>query len=467
MKNFILLLSVFVSMMAHANVRLPNIISSNMVLQQSSNVRLWGWAEPGEMIYITTSWNNKTDSVKGDGHAKWQIKLPTPKAGGPYTITLKGQNTIVLENVLVGEVWVCSGQSNMEMNYYWGLPQMKEDIPVAANPNLRFFHIARKSAEAPQENSEGAWMASDTNNVKWFSAVAYYFGKKLYAEMNVPIGLVHASWGGIPAEAFTPAEIVNSNERLKSAAAKQEPKPWWPVTPGLAYNAMIAPLTNYNIAGAIWYQGESNTGTARTYKELFSAMIQSWRNKWNNEFPFYYVQLAPHAYGNRNIAALLREAQQQTLSVPKTGMVVTTDLAHDTADIHPIKKRDVGYRLANLALHLTYVTDTTDANSPMYSSMQINKNKVTLHFQHAQYGLQQQGKVITGFSIAGADKVFYPAEAAIKGNTIVVTNKTVAQPVAVRYAFSNTAIGNVFNKIGLPLAPFRTDDWEVDTSSIK
>lgn len=460
-RNRLILGSLFVLAVAvsKAAIRLPAVISSNMVLQQKSSVLLWGWSEPGEKVVITTSWNNKTDSVKADGNARWQLTVETPAAGGPFTITFQGSNTITLQNVLIGEVWVCSGQSNMEMNYRWGLPQMKEDIPSASNQNIRFFHVPKRTARSPQETGEGAWMLCDSNTVKSFSAVAYYFGRKLNAELNVPIGLVHASWGGTPAEAWTPADVVNSDTVLKAAAQKLNKSNGWPITPGYAYNGMIAPLINYEIAGAIWYQGESNTGTAASYQQLFTAMIKTWREKWNAALPFYFVQLAPFNYGNNLIGAQLREAQTKTLSLSGTGMVVTTDLADDTADIHPRNKRDVGLRLANLALTSTYGKKFTGASSPLYQSMVVNNNEIVLSIANAEGGLQQKGKAATGFFIAGADNVFHPAQVKINGNKLIVFSKAVPQPVAVRYAFSNTAIGNIFSKEGLPLGPFRTDGW--------
>jgi len=444
---------------ASANVRLPAVIGNNMVLQQKSSCKLWGWAEPNEKILITTSWNNRVDSVKGDANAKWEMAVETPVAGGPYTITIRGNNTIVLQNVLIGEVWVCSGQSNMEMNFYWGLPQMAADIPIASNPNIHFFHIPRNSATAPQQNGEGSWVPCDTNTVKWFSAVAYYFGMKLNADLQVPVGLIHASWGGTPAEVWTPAEAVENNATLKNAAQKLTPSGHWPVTPGYTFNAMIAPITSYNIAGAIWYQGESNTGTASTYHELFSSLIHAWRARWNKEFPFYFVQLAPFNYGNNDIGARLREAQAKTLTIPRTGMVVTTDLADDTLDIHPRNKKGVGLRLANLALANTYSRPLKGVTSPLYQEMVVNKNKIELRFKNVDTGLMQKEKSIAGFFVAGNDKKFYPAQAMIKGKTITVWSKEVKEPVAVRYAFSNTAIGNVFSTEGMPLSPFRTDEW--------
>ncbi|HVF95859.1 MAG TPA: sialate O-acetylesterase, partial [Flavisolibacter sp.] len=305
----------------HANIRLPAVLGDNMVLQRNATVKLWGWGEPNEKIVITTSWNGRIDSVRTNETAKWQISVATPAAGGPFTITFKGYNTVVLQNIMIGEVWVCSGQSNMEMNFRWGIPQMKADIASANKSAIRFFTVPKATAQTPQERGEGAWLVSDTNTVKSFSAVAYYFGEKLQAELNVPIGLIQAAWGGTPAEVWTPANVVEGDVTLQTAALKLKKANGWPIAPGSTYNAMIAPVEKYEIAGAIWYQGESNTETASTYQQLFSSMIKSWRQKWGKEFPFYYVQLAPFTYGNNLIGAQLREAQTKTLLVPKTGMV--------------------------------------------------------------------------------------------------------------------------------------------------
>jgi sialate O-acetylesterase len=468
LKITILLFSLLAITGARADIRLPNIVSSNMVLQQNSSMKLWGWGNTPEKVVVTTSWDNRKDSTKVDGNGKWQVNIQTPAAGGPYTITIKGTNTIILQNVLIGEVWICSGQSNMEMNYNWGLPQMKEDFPTAANPNIRLFTIPKSTAKTVQERGEGVWETTDSNTIKAFSAAAYYFGRKLNKNLNVPIGLIHASWGGTPAEVWTPAEAVISDPVLNEAASKLTPSNGWPILPAYTYNAMLAPITNFPVAGAIWYQGESNTGTASTYEALFSTMINSWRKAWNKEFPFYFVQIAPYHYGNNNIAALLREAQTKTLSVPQTGMVVITDIAGDTMNIHPKDKREVGYRLANLALAETYGHKNAVVKSPSFTSFKTDKEKLIVSFENTGTGLVSKGKTVVGFYVAGADKQFYPAMAKIKdGQHIELEAKEVKEPVAARYAFSNTAAGNVFSKEGLPLNPFRTDDWTVDTSSIK
>jgi sialate O-acetylesterase len=460
MKKWSLIVSLCtVLIVSRANIRLPNVISSNMVLQQQSSVKLWGWSNPGEKIAITTSWNNKTDSVTGTRDANWQIAIQTPAAGGPYTITLKGSNTIVLENILIGEVWVCSGQSNMEWNYYNKLQDIAEELPACYNTNIRFFHIPKTTSTRAQDNCAASWAICDSNTLKSFSAVGYFFGKKLNKELNVPIGLINTSWGGTPAEVWTPEEMVNNDAQLKEAASQQKPSNWWPYQPGFTYNAMIAPITSYAIAGSIWYQGESNTGTAATYSKLLTTMIDSWRKAWNKDFPFYFVQIAPFKYGTPYIGALLREQQTKAMTHPQTGMVVITDLVDDTSNIHPVNKHDVGARLANWALHDTYKKEGIVYKSPMYKNMEVKKDRVWIEFEDVPNGLIAKGKTITELYVAGSDKQFYPAEAKIEKNKLVLWSKQVKQPVAVRYAFGNTAIGNLFNKEGLPVAPFRTDTW--------
>jgi len=448
-----------------ADVRLPAVFSDNMVLQQQSAVTIWGWCSPAEKIYVTNSWSNTVDSTGGNGFAKWKLTVNTPAAGGPYTLTIKGSNTITLKNVMIGEVWVCSGQSNMQWSSLNGIQEIDAALPDAANANIRFFQIPQTTAEYPQDDCPATWTQCNARTLKSFSAVAYFFGKKLQADLNVPIGLINTSWGGTPAEVWTPGELVENDAELKAAAEKLTPVNWWPTVPGATYNAMIAPVTPFNIAGAIWYQGESNVGTSQTYDRLMRTMIGSWRKAWNKDIPFYYVQIAPFTYGAKHTGALLREAQTKTMEYPKTGMVVITDLVENVKDIHPRQKKKVGERLAGWALAETYSKAGGSYKSPVYKSFDISKNKMTVHFDHAEDGLVLKAgdKKATEFYIAGDDKVFVPADVKIEGNTVVVSNKQVKSPVAVRFSFSNTGMGNIFNKAGLPVNPFRTDNWEVDT----
>ena len=464
---FMLLFSV--SFVVSAEVRLPSVIGSHMVLQQNSTVNFWGWSNPSEQIKIKADWDTTTYTTKAGGDAKWSLSLKTPQAGGPHTITVSGSNTIVLEDVLVGEVWICSGQSNMEMNVNWGLPYENE-VANATNKNIRFFQVPKITAEYPQEDVKGQWVVCTPETMKSFSAAGYFFGKKLQEDLNFPVGLINSSWGGTPAEVWTPKEAVESDAALK-AAAQRDPKQstGWPVSPGLAYNAMICPLTNFAIAGAIWYQGESNVGSAATYQPLFTSMIGEWRKVWQKDFPFYYVQIAPYAgYGNYNVSALLRESQTKTLSYPKTGMVVIHDLVDNINDIHPKMKKEVGVRLANLALAENYGKKGIAYKSPMYKSMQLEKNKIRISFDNADNGLITKGGEPADFYIAGEDKNFVPATAKIDGSTVVLSNKDVKNPVAVRFGFNNSAMPNLFGKeSGLPVNIFRTDDWEVDTGVVK
>jgi len=456
------LVFLFLSLISSANIRLPAVISSNMVLQQQSLTPIWGWSEPGEKIFITTSWNHRVDSVLAPRDARWKISVPTPAAGGPYTITLKGYNTIVLENVMIGEVWVCSGQSNMEMTEGWGLSEVRSELPACATNNIHFFRIPRTTSEYPQDDLSAQWTACDSNELKKFSAIGYFFAKKLNKELNIPIGIIQTAWSGTPAEVWTPAELVSGDPALAAAATKLKPSPGWPHLPGHCYNAMVAPITSYTIAGALWYQGESNTTYPQTYSNLLTTMIRSWRKAWNKEFPFYFVQIAPFRYEVRNQGNLLREQQAATTKLENTGMVVISDVTGDTADIHPKDKHDVGLRLAGWALAETYHKSGLSYKSPMYKSMEVAGNKIRLSIDNAPAGLVVRGKEVTELYIAGADKVFYPATAKLQGNQLIVSAPEVRQPVAVRYQFSNSGIGNVFSKDGLPMAPFRTDDWPVE-----
>lgn len=445
---------------ASAQVRLPNVLSDNMVLQRNDSALLWGWSSPGEKIMIQASWKSTPDSAFASGNSVWSTKIKTPDAGGPHTITFRGWNTITLKNILIGEVWVCSGQSNMEWSGNHGLPDIKAELPTCADDQLRFFQVPKITSDHPQDDVPGKWTSCDSNTLRPFSAVGYFFGKELRKKLGVPVGLINSSWGGTPAEVWTPAELVSGAPQLAEAAAKLNPTNWWPHLPGKTFNAMIAPLTKFRIAGAIWYQGESNAATASTYKPLMQTMINAWRNTWGIDFPFYYVQIAPFKHGPGTLrGSLLREAQSQTQSFPKTGMAVITDLVSDTNNIHPINKHDVGLRLANMALGDHYGQKVTAYQSPAFERMEKKNDQIVLYFKHADNGLVLKDGVAKEWYIAGADKKFVPADVKVKGNTVTVSAKGIAQPEAVRFSFNNAAIGNIFSKEGLPVDPFRTDNW--------
>lgn len=454
----------FLSISLLANIRLPAVIGSHMVLQQRSQVTIWGWCDVDEKVRLKTTWDTTTYTATGSTSAKWEIKISTPAAGGPYQVTIEGGNKIMIDDILIGEVWICSGQSNMEMSMTWGLPY-KDEAASATDESIRFFNIPRTTADYPQDDVRAEWVVCNPEDMKKFSAVAYFFGKSLRENLNVPVGLIEAAWGGTPAEAWTPADAINSNPIVREAAAKLSPVPWGPVITASIYNAMVFPVTKYSIAGAIWYQGEANVNGASTYSDLLSTLITSWRRSWQKDFPFYYVQIAPYAgYGDNSSSAFLREAQTRALATPKTGMVVITDLVDNINDIHPKMKKEVAGRLANYALAETYGKKDIVYKSPLYKGMRIEKGKIWLYFDNADNGFMRKGDTLNEFFIAGNDKNFVPASAKIEKNAVVVWSKNVKAPIAARFAFRNGAMPNLFSKEGLPVNPFRTDDWDAQIS---
>ena len=442
---------------ASANVTLPNIFSDNMVLQRNSEVTFWGFANPQEEVVITPSWNKETYKIKASNQAKWEIVIPTPKEGGPYTITIKGYNEIFLKNILIGEVWICSGQSNMEMNASWGIENSDEAVKNALNPNIRFFLVPKLTATTPQNNISGTWTECSPETMKYFSAVGYFFGKRLQEELkNVPIGLISSNWGGTPAEIWMPEEVIQNDAVLLEAAKTRKEESYGPNQPGRAFNAMIYPLTKFKIAGALWYQVESNVGST-VYDKTLSGLITSWRKLWKYDFPFYYIQIAPYKYGEDHFGgSVIRDAQRKVLQeVPNTGMVVTSDIS-PIDDIHPKDKKSVGIRLANLALANTYKANTALVKGPLYKGISIEKNKITVTFDYAE-GLYFKDKKADLFEVAGADNVFYKANAVIKNNTVVLQSDKVKAPVKVRYAWKNTDQATLFNKANLPASSFITE----------
>ena len=645
---------------------LPSIIGSEMVLQRNTDVNLWGKATPGQKIEITTTWGIKK-SVRADKAGKWTLSIPTGEAGGPYDVALQSKDTsIILNDILIGEVWLCSGQSNMEMPLTGWPPtdtilNSKKEIENANFPRIRLFTVPRITSASPLDNCEGEWVACSPETVAGFSATAYFFGRNIYNRLNIPVGLIHSSWGGTPAEAWTRIEDVtqipayshvtdslqkakvefnimlewintlkkdkvnvNNPEFMASLKALdtsfaqpgfndeawpalpipslwepnglpnfdgivwmrytfdvpeamagkectlnlgpiddmdmtylngvkigeimkpgfwrferkytipkeaihpgkntlavcvfdfqggggiygkdgvqltsagggkivldgnwkympfaivmgnkiyyytneksyfQSPKVSYPINqyaPTALYNGMIAPLVPYTLKGAIWYQGESNVGRGYEYRSLFPAMITGWRNVWaQGDFPFYYVQIAPWRYNDEvpSPTAELREAQLMTLSLPNTGMAVTMDIG-SLETIHPCYKQEVGRRLALWALAKDYGFDTLEYSGPLYDTIAIQGNSIRVSFMHADGGLVAKGGPLTWFETAGSDQVYYPADASIDGNTVVVSSKQVPQPVAVRYGWSDIAQPNLFNAVGLPASPFRSDSWK-------
>ncbi|NHN25020.1 sialate O-acetylesterase [Flavobacterium jejuense] len=457
MKNkFTLYILLFFSNLLMANISLPSIFSNGMVLQRNSEVKIWGWANPKEEITIKPSWNNKEYKVTGTNQANWEISIPTPKEGGPYTIILKGYNEVVLSDILIGEVWLCSGQSNMEMSANWGIENGEEEIKNANYPLIRFFSVEKAAASSLQNNLMGSWQTCTPETMKYNSALAYFFGKRLQEDLkDVPIGLLVSAWGGTPAEVWIPEKVIETDRELLEEANKRSPSEYCPVKSGRTFNTMINPLVGYKIAGTLWYQGESNVGST-IYDKTFAALITSWRALWKDNFPFYFVQIAPYQYGENHFGGVeIRNFQRKTLVLPKTGMVLTSDIS-PIDDIHPKDKKTVGIRLANLALAEYYKTNNNLVNGPLFDTITTDKNKVVVHFKYND-GLYFKDKKGNQFEIAGADNVFYQAKAVIKNDKVVLTSNKVKKPLKVRFAWSNTAQAQLFNKANLPASSFITE----------
>lgn len=443
-----------------ARIWTPSVIANNMVLQQQDTVTIWGWTTKTiEPITVTGSWNNVAVTEKAV-QGKWTVRLVTPEAGGPYTISIKGHEEISISNVLIGEVWLASGQSNMEWSAALGFNNAKEEVTNANYPNIRLFHIPKHQSSTIQQDTPGKWKACTPESMKNFSATAYFFARNLHLKLDVPIGIINSSWGGTVAEVWVDEKVIDKDTELVEAQKELKENNWHSSKPGFMYNAMIAPLIPFTIAGTIWYQGESNRLAPHSYTKLFSALIKDWRSKWGYDFPFYYVQIAPFNYKEQDAGVLIREAQLKTLEVPNTGMVVISDIGN-VNNIHPGNKQDVGLRLANWALAKTYEKNDITYSGPLYREMKIKDRKIIIHFDYAESGLQSKGDELTHFEIAGADSIFIKANAKIQGSTVKVWNKKVKNPMAVRFAWDNIAEPNLYNKAGLPASAFRTDNWKI------
>lgn len=469
MKTTLFFLTLLSSLTIYAQtptrISLPAIFTDHMVLQQQSNAPIWGWGEAGTTLKIVGSWMPKdTIATTVDDCGHWMAKIPTIGYGGPYTLEVFSnkikESKVEIKDVMLGEVWLCSGQSNMEWSPNNGIYNQQEEISAAQNAQLRFFSLSKQGSQSLQEDCRAQWEKCTPEVMRQRSAVAYFFGRHLQQNLQVPIGLIVSAWGGTPAEVWTPKDVVLNNPTIANAITDKR-YPWWPVAPGTLYNSMINPLMPYEIAGAIWYQGESNQNNSSSYSVLMEKLIESWRKGFGKEFPFYLVQIAPFNYrSSHNGPALIREAQEQVAQkVPNTGLVVIADVG-DPQSIHPIRKQEVGIRLGNMALGKHYKKLSTGYESPFLEQVTIKNGKVILTFSHAEGGLICPDKIIKGLYIAANDKKFVEAKAQIKGNQLIVYSSKIKDPVAVRYCFDDATIGNLFSKHGLPVAPFRTDKNE-------
>ncbi|MEP7251849.1 MAG: sialate O-acetylesterase [Ginsengibacter sp.] len=461
-KIFFVLFVIPCALFAQQSLRLPSILSDHMLLQQDADVKLWGWSDPRTTIKIIPEWGKDTITIQANEKAKWETTLKTPKASGPYIIRVLTKDTsITINDVMVGELWLCSGQSNMERNVEEGVVDAREALPGCQNNQIRFFFVKKATADYPQDDCTGYWKVCDPESMRWFSSVGYFFGRKLNEKLKISVGLINSNWGGTVAETWTPEDKISHNKKLVEAAKLLKPSAGWDTAMGSTYNGMIYPLLKMKMAGVIWYQGESNCPNAYSYSDLLTTMIRAWREKFQTNLPFYYVQIAPYLrYPIPFSAAILREQQEKVQTLENTGMVVISDLVDDLNNIHPKYKREVGNRLANYALAETYRVETPKYKFATFKKQQIERNKIRIYFNNSDSGIMVKGDKIEGLEIAGSDKVFHAAKGKIenKTNTLLVQSNEVKEPLYVRYAFGNGIVGNLFDKTGLPVAPFRTDE---------
>jgi sialate O-acetylesterase len=464
---------------SQADVKLASIFGDSMVLQRELPVPVWGWAEPGEEVTVTLGEQTKQATADKDG--RWQVKLDPLKANADgVTLKVSGKNTIELKDVLIGEVWICSGQSNME----WALGGSlngQQEVAAADHPQIRLFNVpGHLTSPVAKDTCPGQWQVCSPQTAGGFSAVGYFFGRRLQDELKVPVGLIGSNWGGTRIEPWCSPAGFQSVPQLKEiadqVAAYNEQTKVEGGSPSAIYNAMIHPLAPFAMRGAIWYQGESNGGEGESYYHKTQALVNGWRKLFNPELAFYWVQLANWQQPNDNPAggdgwAKLREAQRKALDIKHTGMAVIIDIG-DAGDIHPRNKQDVGWRLAQWALNQTYGKKDLVPSGPLYKSHKVEGNSIRISFDNVggglivgkKEGLEPTTEVKDGklarFAIAGADKQWHWAEATIDGNDVVVKSAEVQEPVAVRYAYSMNPTGaNLYNKEGIPASPFRTDDW--------
>jgi sialate O-acetylesterase len=491
---------------SQAEVKLPALFTDHMVLQRDQQNRVWGWANEGEAVTVSIA--DQKQETKGDDKGRWEVKLDELKAGGPHQLIVEGSNKLTVSDVLVGEVWICSGQSNMGFTVNRSTDGDLE-VLAAKFPRLRLISVPQVGTQEPQDDFKGAWSVCSPETVGDFSGVGYFFGRQLHETLDIPVGLIDDAWGGSACEAWIPVSRLESDERYQAlleqwktteknydqekamarfktqlahwqTAAKaareagkpmpQRPRqPQNPLTgnhrPANIYNGVLYPTIGYGIRGVVWYQGESNAARAHQYRHLFPLMIQTWRDEWKQgDFPFYWVQLADYkaeqAEPGDSEWAELREAQTMTmLKLPNTGQAVTIDLGEGN-DIHPRNKQEVGRRLARWALAKDYGVKV-DYESPLYKSMEVKDGKVIVTLDHVGTGLRTFDVAEPrGFTVAGADKQFVSASARIVGtDKVEVSSDKVSEPVAVRYAWADNPVCNVGTKEGLPVTPFRTDDW--------
>lgn len=473
MKKYLLCAALLASLAAvrlEAKVKLPAVIGDHMVLQQQTDAALWGEADPGSRVTITPSWSGaQAVSVTADERGRWSAAVPTPAAGGPYELVISDGEPLSLTDVLVGEVWYCSGQSNMEMpmrGFDCQPVAGAADFILTARPErpLRMCTVQRRISAAPLQECVARWETNTPEAVAGASATAYFFADYVQRVLGVPVGLLIADWGGTPIEAWMDRAALGAFPEFDLSFLDEGAAGDNPYRPCVLYNGMVNPVVPYTLRGMLWYQGEANWGRAEQYRKLLPAFVQMMRQKWEDEaMPFYYVQITPYNYAGPNDVqgALLREAQMESLAaIPNSGMAVTLDIG-DYGCIHPADKQTVGKRLAYLALTRDYGVKGISPDAPVYDSMAVSEGRAVLTFKVDRMGLTPLGHALTGFEVAGEDRVFHPATwAYITGrNQVTVACDSVAQPVAVRYCFGDVVQPSLYNCFGVPASSFRTDRW--------
>jgi sialate O-acetylesterase len=465
-KTIIIFIFCLTATFSHALPKLSPLFSDNMVMQQQADAPIWGTAKPNAKVTVSASWNVKVQT-KADKDGNWKTVIRTPQAGGPYTITISDGKKLTLNNVMVGEVWLCSGQSNMEFPVKGWAQVLNADNEVAnsSHPDIRLLQIHKVSVLQPSDEvvaNSTTWNVCGPSNISEFSAVAYFFARSLNETLHVPVGVIDATWGGSNIESWISKEALEMIPYMKEACANLK-EPTDRNTPTALYNGMIKPLVPMSMRGVCWYQGEQNEKRGYEYRDLFTMLIRDWRKQWKMDFPFYFVQLANfHERHQEPVEAEwaeVREAQDMALHLDNTGMAVTMDIGLGD-NVHYPNKQEVGRRLALIALDKTYGKNVVSCG-PRLADYVINDNKVTLEFIHADGGLKSKNGELTQFTIAGPDHQWHKAKAKIvDGNHLAVWCDSVEMPVAVRYAWQDNPDADLFNGAGLPAAAFRTDDWQ-------
>lgn len=443
---------------AIAQLQLPAVFSNGMVLQQKTKVAVWGWGNASERVSIVGSWAPRDTirtTVSNDG--RWSAQLPTAQAGGPYTMDVfAGSGRVHFSDVLLGEVWLCSGQSNMEWSANTGILNGKEEVARADCQRVRILHMPKQGADTPQTDARTRWEVSSPASMRRTSATAYFFARYLEQHLNVPIGIIVAAWGGTPAEVWTPADAIAADKTL--SAVSHQPTAWWPDRPGVLFNQMIHPVAPYGVAGCIWYQGESNRDHPDAYCRLMTRLVESWRDCFAQPLPFYYVQIAPYTYNDpKNGPAIVREQQELMLSrVERTGMICISDLVDNVRDIHPRNKRAIGERLAAMVTDREYGRYTAAYESPALSAAQFDGKHIVVSLSGRFEQLSSTSPEVVGLRVTGSDSTVVDKGIKLKGRQIYIPVKGIPGPWKVSYCFDDATIGSLRTEAGLPILPFRT-----------